>query len=102
MMASSHYAKYFNVPEDIKVRALGSICFHGCSLLQGLCQAVLINKASIWDLAALWPMLQSRGFVMLRKDGQQFEMPLDPSQTSIDQAFLITHQSLKNSVLANV
>ena len=102
MMASSHYAKYFNVPEDIKVRALGSICFHGCSLLQGQCQAVLINKASIWDLAALWPMLQSRGFIMLRKDGQQFEMPLDPSQTSIDHAFLITHQSLKNAVLAKV
>ena len=99
MMASSHYAKYFNVPENIKVRALGSICFHGCSLLQGHCQAVLINKASIWDLAALWPMLQSRGFVFLKKSGEQFEMPLNPSQTSIEDAFLITHDSLKTDVL---
>ena len=102
IMASSHYAKNFNVPETIKVRALGSICFHGCSLLQGQCQAVLINKASIWDLAALWPMLKSRDFIMLRKDGQQFEIPLDPSQTSINDAFLITHQSLKKIVLDSV
>ena len=99
MMASSHYAKYFNVPESIKVRALGSICFHGCSLLQGQCQAVLINKASVWDLAALWPMFQSRGFVMFRKDGTQLNMPLDPSQTSIDEPFVVTHKSLRNSIL---
>ncbi len=102
MMASSHYAKYFNVPENLKVRALGSICFHGCSLLQGQCQAVLINKASIWDIAALWPMLQSRGFIMLKRDGSPFNLRIDPSQTSINEAFVITHQSLKNSILANI
>tara|TARA_Y100000589_G_scaffold135248_1_gene129436 strand:+ start:70 stop:840 length:771 start_codon:yes stop_codon:yes gene_type:complete len=102
IMASSHYAKHFSIHESIKVCALGSICFHGCSLLQGQCQAVLINQASIWDLAALWPMLQSGGFVMIRKDGTSFKIPLNPLQTRIDEPFVITHENLQNFILANV
>ena len=36
------------------------------------------------------------------ESGEQFEMPLNPSQTSIEDAFLITHDSLKTDVLSQL
>lgn len=102
IMASSHYAKHFNVPESIKVRALGSICFHGCSLLQGHCKAVLINKASIWDLAALLPMLELLGFKIAFKDGTELKVSMSVNSSSISDPFFMTHQSLFDSILQSI
>lgn len=93
IMASSHYSKHFNIPESTKVRALGSICFHGCSLLLGHCKAVLVNKASIWDLAALKPMLTTNGFIIANKNGEELKISMTPESTSISSPFFITHES---------
>lgn len=102
IMASSHYSKHFNIPESLKVRALGSICFHGCSLLLGHCKAVLVNKASIWDLAALKPMLKTNGFIIADKSGEELRISMNPKSTSITSPFFITHESHFEEFLINL
>jgi len=77
VMASSNYFEDFDLPLSFKVRCLGSICFHGVYLARGYCQAVLVTSGTLWDIAALFPILESLGFQILSTQGEKIDWRAD-------------------------
>ena len=90
VLAPASYHRYFEIQgSDFSVRTLGSFCFHAFHVLAGTCDAVVATKARVWDLAAIFPMLEKQGLVMTDFRGNLLNLDLNHTERGFDDPFLI-------------
>lgn len=103
LLASSNFHKHFQIKErNWNTRCLGSFCFHAGYLLLGLCKAVLVTKASAWDLAGLYPMLKCRGFALFNGHGEEIHPPIGTTLKGVSEPFLICSEDQKERFIGAI
>ena len=96
LLVSSNFHKHFTIKErNWGTRCLGSFCFHASYLLMGMCKAVLVNKATAWDLAGLYPMLKNYGFCLFDGSGDEILPSIGTTLRGISHPFMICHKNQK-------
>lgn len=96
LLVSSNFHRHFAFKErNWSTRCLGSFCFHASYLLIGMCKAVLVVKASAWDLAGLYPMLKNHGFCLFNGHGEEILPNIGTTLRGVSEPFMICHKDNK-------
>jgi fructose-1,6-bisphosphatase/inositol monophosphatase family enzyme len=103
LLAPTSYHRYFNIQgTGFAVRNLGSFCYHATCVLSGVCDALLANKAKVWDLAAVAPMMAKQGLVFSDFNGKILDLNVSHVDPKFEQPFLMCQSRQLNLLLSQI